>query len=149
MTRWALILLQLTKWFEGRNLCHLCGARLRTLLPHKCRIPPVPFPPVKKSWREYPPEKPPTQIKRICTNSLRKQFRDSLYKLSPFFTSKKNRKQTKEFAQTVCANSFYLGGWLFRVGRLPFKEVPDKVVFSLTSNSRRCGHQTGLTAYKF
>ena len=39
---------QQTKWFEGRDLCHLCGARLRTLLPHKCRIPPVPFPPVKK-----------------------------------------------------------------------------------------------------
>ena len=28
-------------------MCHLCGARLRTVLPHKCRIPPVPFPPVK------------------------------------------------------------------------------------------------------
>ena len=39
---------QQTKWFEGRHVCHLCGARLRTLLPHKCRIPPVPFPPVKK-----------------------------------------------------------------------------------------------------
>ena len=29
-------------------MCHLCGERLRTLLPHKCRIPPIPFPPVKE-----------------------------------------------------------------------------------------------------
>ena len=28
------------------GMCRFCGARLRTLLPHKCRIPPVPFPPL-------------------------------------------------------------------------------------------------------
>ena len=52
-----LILIQQTKWLEGRDLCHLCGARLRTLLPHKCRIPPVPFPPpVKKCPITLQPE---------------------------------------------------------------------------------------------
>ena len=30
-------------------MCHLCGARLHTLLTHRCRIPPVPFPPVKSA----------------------------------------------------------------------------------------------------
>ena len=30
------------------------------------------------------PKKAPTQIKTVCTNSSREQFRDSLYKLSPF-----------------------------------------------------------------
>ena len=47
MTQRALILTQQTKWFEGRHVCHLCDARVRTRLPHKCRVPPVPFPPVK------------------------------------------------------------------------------------------------------
>ena len=37
-----MILTQQTKWFEGRHVCHLCGAHLHTLLPHKCRIPPPP-----------------------------------------------------------------------------------------------------------
>ena len=29
-------------------MCHLCGARVRTLLSHKCRVPPGSVPPVKK-----------------------------------------------------------------------------------------------------
>ena len=43
------------KWFEGRRACHLCGARLRRLLPHKCRIPPrsVPPPPVRKCPKKF------------------------------------------------------------------------------------------------
>ena len=81
------------------------------------------------SWREDPPKKPPTQIKTVCTNSLRKQFRDSLCKLSPF-PFKISRKQTKEFAQTVCANCFYLGGWFF--GWVAFPWVPSSGV------SREC-----------
>ena len=51
MTQWALILTQQIKLFEGRHARHLWRVRLRTLLPHKCRIPPVPFPPVKKCPR--------------------------------------------------------------------------------------------------
>ena len=47
MTQRALILTQQTKRFEGRHVCHLCDARVRTHLPHKCRVPPIPFPPVK------------------------------------------------------------------------------------------------------
>ena len=35
----------LRKGIEGRHVCHLCGACARTLLPLRCRIPPVPFPP--------------------------------------------------------------------------------------------------------
>ena len=46
MTQRALILTQQTKWFEGRHVCHLCDARVRTRLTHKCRVPPVPFPPL-------------------------------------------------------------------------------------------------------
>ena len=34
----------LRRWFEGRHVCHLCGARLSTLLPHKCRRAIVQFP---------------------------------------------------------------------------------------------------------
>ena len=46
-----LILTQQREWFEGRHVCHLCGARarVRTLLPHTCRVPHIPFTPVKKS----------------------------------------------------------------------------------------------------
>ena len=41
MTQWALTLTQQTEWFEGRHVCHLCGARLRTLLPHSVAYPPL------------------------------------------------------------------------------------------------------------
>ena len=52
MTQRAFILTLQTKWFQGKHVCHLCGARVRTLLPHKCRIPP-PFrsPPPLRSAR--------------------------------------------------------------------------------------------------
>ena len=46
----ALILTKQTKWFEGRHVCHLRDARVRTRLPHKCR-PPFRSPPVKKCPR--------------------------------------------------------------------------------------------------
>ena len=45
MTQRPLILTQQTKWFEGKHVCHLCDARVRTRLPHKCRVTPVPSPP--------------------------------------------------------------------------------------------------------
>ena len=44
-TQRALILTQQTKWFEGRHVCHLCDARVRTRLPHKRRITPRSVPP--------------------------------------------------------------------------------------------------------
>ena len=56
---------QQVKWFEGRHVCHLCGARLRTLLPHKCRIPPVPFPPVKWCPKAFLP-RPVAALRSPC-----------------------------------------------------------------------------------
>ena len=50
-------------------------------------------------------------------NSLHKQFAQTIsgqfVQTVPPFPFKISRKQTKEFAQTVCVNSFYLGGWFF------------------------------------
>ena len=50
-------------------------------------------------------------------NSLHKQFAQTIsgqfVQIVPPFPFKISRKLTKEFAQTVCANSFYLGGWFF------------------------------------
>ena len=64
------------------------------------------------------PKKPPTQIKTVCTNSLRKQFRDSLYKLTPF--SLENKQKTDKRICTNCLCKLFLFGWVaFWVGRLP------------------------------
>ena len=63
-------------------------------------------------------------------NSLHKQSAQTIsgqfVQIVPPFPFKISRKQTKEFAQTVCANSFYLGGWFFWVGRLPFSFCPSR-----------------------
>ena len=85
------------------------------------------------SWTEDPPPKTPTQIKTVCTNSLRKQFSGQFVQTVPIFPFKISRKQTKEFAQTVCANYFYLGGWFFWVGRLPLIYVLSFYVHCLFS----------------
>ena len=65
------------------------------------------------SRESNPPKKSPTQIETVCTNSLRKLFR----LFSAYFKGKNGEQfvQTvpKLFAQTVCANCFYLGGWFF------------------------------------
>ena len=65
------------------------------------------------SREDDPPKKPPTQIKK----SLHKQFAQTLLSVSYFILKGQGGQfvQTvpKLFAQTVCANCFYLGGWFF------------------------------------
>ena len=50
-------------------------------------------------------------------NSLHKQFAQTILgqfvQIVPPFPFKLSRKQTKEFAQAVCASCFYLSGWFF------------------------------------
>ena len=46
-------------------------------------------------------------------NSLRNCFQHCLYKRCPLFLPRSRRKRQKELGQSVCANCFHLGGWLF------------------------------------
>ena len=62
-------------------------------------------------WREGdPPKKPPTQIKRVCTNSLCKLFCVCFLLISKGKGGQFVQTVPKLFAQIVCANCFYLGG---------------------------------------
>ena len=79
-----------------------------------------------------PTQKPPTQIKTVCTNSLRKQFRDSLCKLSPFSLLNKQKTDKRVCANCLC--KLFLFGWVvFGVGALSF-------LHSLAFNLLNGGH---------
>ena len=62
----------------------------------------------QNSREEDPPRKPPTQIKTVCTNSLRKLF-------CLFLLILKGKRGTvcTNCPEIVCANCFYLGRWFF------------------------------------
>ena len=64
-------------------------------------------------------------------NSLHKQFAQTIsgqfVQIVPSFPFKISRKQTKEFAQTVCANCFYLVGWFF--GWVAFPSIGTPQIF--------------------
>ena len=67
-------------------------------------------------WREGdPPKKPPTQIKRVCTNSLRKLF--CLF--SAYFKGKRGDNLYKLTRNCLC-KLFVQAVFIFWVGRLPF-----------------------------
>ena len=53
-------------------------------------------------FSSLPPSHPP-QNRKFCFYC----------RLAPSFPSKISKNSLKEFAQTVCANCFYLAGWLF------------------------------------
>ena len=62
----------------------------------------------------------PTQIKAQFAQTISGQFVQTV----PPFPLKQAENRQKEFAQTVCANCFFiLGGWFFGVGRLPLTKV--------------------------
>ena len=68
-------------FLSGSNATPLVSRYENRAAPLKC-LKKGPVAPVGHEGQTHP-KKPPTQIKTICTNSLCKQFRDSLYKLSP------------------------------------------------------------------
>ena len=77
MTQRAFILTRQTSWFEGRRVSHLCDARVRTLLPHKCRVPPVPFPPLRGARIEVCSLDILVACWRTCTGFRGHYFRDA------------------------------------------------------------------------
>ena len=57
---------------------------------------------------ETHPKKPPTPIE---AQLFRKKKSEQFVQTVPLFFLKVSRSRQKEFAQTVCANCFYLGEW--------------------------------------
>ena len=78
------------------------------------------------------PKKPPTQIKAQFAQTISGQFVQTVPPL-PFKTS---RKDAEEFAQTVCANCFYLGLGGFLGGSPSLEGKLGK----LRSMTQRFGH---------
>ena len=123
-------LIQTANWFEGRHVCHLCGARLRTLFPHKCRTPPV--------------EKCPKQVELfsfVAVPMLSETLFWATPSLSASLEANYNRVLSLTTAQKLISKSLDAGC----LGAFPWSDFEAPMQnFGASLVPRKCGPKCGL-----